>query len=69
MMFWQLSNIIIYVKIFGKIPDQHSSVWLFFNTGDKVQILLDSTGQIRPVILHLLWTLSPGFENNHIFKC
>ena len=66
MLFWQFSNIIIYVKIVGKIPDQHLSVWLFSNPGDKVQILFESTGQICPVVLHLFWTLSPGFENN---KC
>ena len=69
MLFWQFSNIIIYVKIVGKIPDQHLNVWLFSNPGDKVQILVESTGQICPVVLHLFWTLSPGFENNHTFKC
>ena len=69
MLFWQFSNIIIYVKIVGKIPDQHLSVWLLSNPGDKVQILVESTGQICPVVLHLFWTLSPGFENNHTFKC
>ena len=69
MLFWQFSNIIIYVKIVGKIPDQQLNVWLISNPGDKFQILVDSTGQIRPVVLHLFWTLSPGFENNHTFKC
>ena len=69
MLFRQFSNIIIYVKIFGKIPDQHLNVWLFSNPGDKVQILVESTGQICPVVLHLFWTLSPGFENNQTFKC
>ena len=68
-MFCQFSNIIIYVNIVGKIPDQHLSVWLFSNPGDKVQILVESTGQICPVVLHLFWTLSPIFENNHTFKC
>ena len=60
---------IIYVKIFGKIQDQHLSVWLFSNPGDKVQILVASTGQICPAVLHLFWNFSPGFENNHTFKC
>ena len=69
MLFWQLSNIIIYVKIVGKIPDQHLSVWLFSNPGDKVQILVKRTGQICPVVFLLFWTFSPGFENTHIFKC
>ena len=36
MLFRQFSNIIIYVKIVGKIPDQLLSVWLFSNPGDKV---------------------------------
>ena len=42
---------------------------VFPNPGDKFQILVESMGQICPVVLHLFWTLSPGFENNHIFKC
>ena len=69
MLFWQFTNIIIYVKIVGKIPNQHYSVWFFSYPGDKVQILVESTRQICPIVLHLFWTLSPGFENNHIFKC
>ena len=34
-----------------------------------VQILVESTGLKCPVVLHLFFTLSPGFDNNHIFKC
>ena len=57
MLFWQFFNIIICFKIVGKIPDQYLSVWLFSNpAGDNVQILVKSTGQICPVILHLFWT-------------
>ena len=63
MLFWQLSNIIIHVKIVGKIPDQDLSVWLFSNPGDKVQILVESKGQIFPLVFHLFWTLFPVFEN------
>ena len=59
----------MYVRIVGKILNQHLSVWLFSNPGKKVQILVESTGQICPVFLHLFLTLSPGFENNHTFKC
>ena len=59
----------IYVKIVGKIPDPLLSVWLFSNLGDKVQIVVESTGQVCPIVLSLFWTLSPGFENNHTFKC
>ena len=36
-MFLQFFNIIIYVKIVGKISDQHLNVLLFSNQGDKVQ--------------------------------
>ena len=53
MLFWQFSNILIYVKIVGKIPDQLLSVWLFSNPGNKVQILVESMGQICLVVLHL----------------
>ena len=69
MLISQFSNIIIYVKIVGKIPYQRLSVWLFSNPGDTVQIHVESTGQICPVLLHLFWTLSPGFDNNCTFKC
>ena len=31
MLFWQFSKIIINVKIVGKIPDKHLSLWLFSN--------------------------------------
>ena len=69
MLFWQFSNIIIYLKIVGKIPDKHLNIWLFSNPGDKDQILGKSTGQICPIILYLFWTFCPGFRNNHTFKC
>ena len=68
MLFWQFSNIVIYVKIVGKIPDQPLSVWLFANLGEKVQILVESTGQICTVVVHIFLTVPPGFENNHTFK-
>ena len=37
MLFRQFSNILIYFKIVGKIPDQHLNKWLFSNPEDKVQ--------------------------------
>ena len=37
MLFWQYPNILIDVKIVGKIPDQHLNIRLFLNPGDKVQ--------------------------------
>ena len=55
--------------VFLVITDKNLSVWLLSNPGEKVQILVESTGQICPIVLHLFWTLSPGFENNHTFKC
>jgi hypothetical protein len=54
MWFWQFSNIITYVMIVGKFTDQHLSVWVFSNPGDKVHILVESTGQICPVVLELV---------------
>ena len=36
-MFWQFSNIIIYVMMVKKIPDYYLNVWLFPNPGDKFQ--------------------------------
>ena len=68
MLIWQFYKIILYVKIVVKIEYQHLSVWLFFNLGDKVQIHVESTGRICPIVLHLFWTLSSGFDNNHTFK-
>ena len=68
MLFWQFSNVIIYVKIVGKIPDQHLNVWLISNPGDKVQKRWRTTGQIRPALSTRIWTLSPGLENSHTLK-
>ena len=48
MLFWQFSNIFIYVKIIGKILDQHLSVWLFSNLGEKVQFLLKVQDRFIP---------------------
>ena len=35
----------------------------------KVQKRWTTTGQICPVISTRIWTLFPGLENNHTFKC
>ena len=51
----EIFNIIIYFKIGGKIPDHNLSAWLLFNPRDKVQILVESTGQICPAVLHIFW--------------
>ena len=69
MVFWQFSNLIIYVQIVVKIPDQHLNVCLFSNPGDKDQNRWRTTGQICPVLSTRLWTLSPGLDSNHTLKC
>ena len=69
MLFWQFSNINIYVKIVGKIPDQYLNVCLFSNPGDKVQKRWRIMGQICPILSTRFWTLSPGLENSHTLKC
>ena len=46
MLVWQFSNIIIYIRVPGKMPDQHFKVSLFSNPGEKVLILVKSRGQI-----------------------
>ena len=56
MLLWQFFKIIIYVKIVGKIPDQHLNVWLFSNPGDMVHIHVESTGQICPYPCQVLVT-------------
>ena len=68
MLFRLFSNIIIYIKIVGKIPDQHLSVWLFSNPGDKVHKRGRTMVQICPVLSTRIWTLSSGLENKHTFK-
>ena len=69
MLFWQFSIIIMYFKNVGKTRDQHLIVWLFSNPGDKVQKRGKTTGQICPILLTRIWTLSPGLENDHTLKC
>ena len=69
MLFWQFSNINIYVKMVGKILDQHLHVWFFSNPGDKVQRRWRTTGQICPILSTRIWTLSRGLENNNTLKC
>ena len=55
--------------LLDKIPDQHLNVWLFSNPGDNVQKRWRTTGQICPILLTRIWTLSSGLENNHTLKC
>ena len=69
MLSWQFSNIILFVKIVGKIPYQHLNVWVFSNPRAKVQKRWKTTGQIGPVLSTRIWTLSLGLENNHTLRC
>ena len=46
MLVWQFSNINIYIRVHGKMPDQHFKVLLFSNPGEKVLIIVKSRGQI-----------------------
>ena len=69
MLFWQFSNITIYIRVYGKMPDQYFKVSLFSNPGDKVLILVESRGQIFLIVFHLLRTLSPGLKKNDRLKC
>ena len=59
----------MYIRVVGKILDSHFNVKLSSNPGDKVRILVESTGQICTIIFHLFWTLSPGLEYNKALKC
>ena len=57
------------VRVVGKIPDQHLNASLSANPGDNVLILVESKGQMCPIVFHLFWTLSPRFENNDTLLC
>ena len=69
MSFSQFSNMTTYVRVVGKMQDQHFNVWLFSNPRDKVLILVESRGQIWPIVFLLFWTLSPGLEKKDELKC
>ena len=56
-------------RLLKKIPDQHLNVWLFSNSRDKIQKRWRTAWKICPVLSKRIWTLSPGLENNHTFKC
>ena len=56
----KLSNIILYIRVYGKMPGQHFKESLFSNQGTKVQILVECKGHICPIVSHLFRTLSPG---------
>ena len=69
MLFRQFSNIITYIRDVGKLPDQHFSVSMFSNPGGKILILVESRGQICPVVFHLFRIFPPGLDNNDTLKC
>ena len=57
-----------YIRVIGKIPIQHFNALFYSNPGDKALILVESRGQIFPIVFNLFWILGPGLENNAI-KC
>ena len=61
MLFWQFSNITIYVWVFRKMPDQH-----FRN---KVRKRWNTTGPICHLCLTRIRTLPLGLENRDTIKC
>ena len=69
MLFQQLSNLTPYVKVVGKILDQHFNVSMLSNPGKKVLILVESNGQICPVVFLLFRTFPLGLENTDALKC
>ena len=68
MLFRQFSNITVYIRVVGKIQDQHFIVSLFSNPGDKVQKIWTATGQICPLLSTRFRTLSPGLKDNGALK-
>ena len=69
MLFRQFFNLTKYVKIVGKLLDQHFNILLFSNPGEKFLLLVESRGQIFPVVVLLFRTFSPGLENHDALKC
>ena len=43
MLIWYFSNNLDIYDYVGKLPEQHFSVWLFSNLGDKILFLLKFT--------------------------
>ena len=58
----------MYIRVVGKMQDQHFNVKLSSNPGEKVLILVKSRGQICTIVFHLFWTLSLGLENKKSLK-
>ena len=69
MYFQPFSRNTTYVGIPVKLSEVHFDVSLFSNPGDKVLVLVESTGHICPIVFLLLKTLSLGLKNNDTVKC
>ena len=54
-------------KILEILAENLSKSWAPRSSGSL--FFSKSVGQICPIVLYFFWTLSPGFENNHTFKC
>ena len=68
LLFQQFSNITTYVSCVAKLSKLLFTESLFSNPGDKVLILVESTGQIYPINFLLFRTLYPVLENSDSVK-
>ena len=50
MLLRKFSNINTYIKVVVKLPKQYFNALFFSNPGDKVLILVESRGQICPIV-------------------
>ena len=68
LLFRKFSNITLYVSCVAKMSKLLFTKLLFSNPGDKVLILVESTGQIYPINFLHFRTLYPVLENNDLVK-
>ena len=68
MLFWQFSNIIMYVKILVNTRSTFKCM-LILQSREKGPDSCWKYGTDLSRSSPSFWTLSPGFENNHTFKC
>ena len=51
------------IRFVGKLLDQQFNESVFSNPGGNILITAKCRGKICPVVLNLVWTLSPGLKN------
>ena len=69
MLYRQFSNIIIYIRDVGKLPEEQFSVSFFFSPGGKILKRWKTTGQIFPLLSTRIRIFPPGLENIDRLKC